>query len=89
MKKPMDMALDTFRGFNMANLVKVPIIVIYNGPSDYPDKFVARLWDIDSKPTQYIVLKDTMYKIRATIPQGMVKYEPFRMDDPKIVEFWM
>jgi len=73
----------------MTNIVKVPIIVVYNGSKDYPDKFVARLWDIDNKPTQYIVLKDTMDEIRETIPHGMIRYEAFMNDDPVIVETWL
>ena len=89
MKKTEDMVLKTFRGFNTNNIVRVPLIVVYNGPKDYPDKYVARLWDINSKPTQYIIIKDTMDEIRASIPVGMTKFEPFKNDDPVIVETWM
>ena len=88
MKKKEDVILKNFRKLNMKDIVTVPIITVYNGPKDYPDKFVARLWDID-KPTQYIITKDSMEEIRMAIPYGMTKLEPFKTDDPIIVETWM
>lgn len=67
---------------------RFPIICIYSHPSDYPDKFVARLFDIDS-PTDVYEIADTLDEIRQTIPPEMVRMERDPNDDPCIVEVFM
>jgi hypothetical protein len=66
----------------------IPIIVVYKNPSDYPDKYVARLWDSD-KPTEFVIIKDTLAEVRALIPAGFIRLAPSVGDDPVIVETWI
>jgi hypothetical protein len=36
---------------------RIPLICIYDHPKDYPDKFIARLWDCDI-PTNIMATAD-------------------------------
>lgn len=66
----------------------MPMITIYEHPDDYPDKYVARVWDAN-EPTHLITLADTLDEIRKTIPQNMVLIQKCRTDEPCIVELWI
>lgn len=66
----------------------LPLICIYDHPADYPDNFVARVWDIN-KPTRLIALADTLEDIRKTIPPSMTRMPRSEKDDPTIVEVWI
>ena len=70
------------------NDIKIPLITIYYNPSDYPGKYVARLFDC-SNPTHYIVLADTLENIRQSIPPTMRCFRRHPDDDPCIVEVWI
>lgn len=89
MQKKTDMILDTFVGVKLNTLSSVPIISVYKKPKDYPDKYVARLWDINNKPTNFVVIADTLERIRNLIPQNMVCIPPSGIDDPIIVEVYL
>lgn len=89
MKKQNDMELNDFKSLNLRTLVSVPIIAVYKNPKDYPGKYTARLWDISNKPTQYVVVRDSLKEIRMTIPGCMTRLGPCSMDDPVIVETWI
>lgn len=84
-----DIELESFLDVNLKQLVKVPIIVIYNSPKDYPEKHVARLWDIHNKPTKYVVINDNLDGIRNIIPKAMMRLSRNSEDDPVIVETWI
>lgn len=66
----------------------MPMIAIYNHPTDYPDKYVARVWDCNI-PTHLIATADTLEEIRATIPPNMTRLPSMAGDDPCIVEVWL
>ena len=66
----------------------MPMITIYDHPTDYPDSFVARVWDCNT-PTHLIALADTLEAIRATIPPNMTCLPHMEGDDPCIVEVWL
>jgi len=82
-----DTILNNFNEIDIQKLTQ-PLIAIYKHPRDYPEKYVARLWDI-SKPTQYIVLSDNIDNIRQAIPFWMVRLMPTEWDDPVLVETWL
>ncbi len=67
---------------------QVPIICIYEHPSDYPDKFVARLYDL-THPTRYVVLTDTLEEARKAVPGEMFCFPRDQKDDPVIVESYL
>ena len=56
----MQMEDKVVKSFDMNSLIKItrlPLICIYNSPSDYPGKYVARLWDVD-KPTNMVAIAE-------------------------------
>lgn len=67
---------------------QVPIIAIYKHPKDYPDKYVARVFDID-QPTFLAVTADTLEEIRGCIPEGMRRVPRSELDAKEIVESWI
>ena len=89
MDKSKDIVLETFKKIKLSSLVKVPIIAVYKHPSDYPDKYVARLWDVGNKATHYVLVKDTLAEIREAIPNNLIRLNPSAKDDPIIVETWL
>lgn len=67
-----------------------PVIVIYSNPSDYPGRFVARVWDLD-KPTEILMVKKDIHEIREDIKSNiptMVRLPRAKNDDLCIVETW-
>lgn len=70
------------------NPITMPMITVYKNPSDFPGKFVARLFRLD-KPTIIAVVKDTLPEIRMTIPRNMVRLPRHKADDPVILETWI
>ncbi|MDE7326286.1 MAG: hypothetical protein K2N63_08435 [Lachnospiraceae bacterium] len=54
-----------------------PLVTIYERPLDFPDAFVARVWDgKGAKPTNIVIKRSTVQEIRED-------------DDPHIIETWM
>lgn len=67
---------------------KLPMITVYKHPEDYPEQYVARVWDVN-KPTHIIALADTLEELREAIPEGMYNLGRRPQDDPCIVEVWI
>ncbi|EAR66213.1 hypothetical protein B14911_10777 [Bacillus sp. NRRL B-14911] len=67
---------------------KFPFIVIYKNPSDYPGKYVARLFDL-TQPTKYFIARDSHQEIKLVIPSYMNKLERNQFNDPVIIETWI
>lgn len=67
---------------------RIPLICVYDHPTDYPDKFIARLWDCNI-PTRIMVTADTLEELREKIPSSMVRMDRHPKDDPCIVEVWI
>jgi hypothetical protein len=85
----MSIIVDSFISLPLQQLCDMPIIAVYNSPSDFPGKYVARLWDINKRATAYAMVADTLEEIRAGIPVTMTRLGPSAMDDPIIVETWL
>lgn len=82
-----DVQIDTFDNVDFREL-KAPIIVVYEHPKDYPNCYVARVWDCE-KPTNVIVLSDDLEGIRRMRPPWMVQMKSSYKDDKCIVETWL
>lgn len=67
---------------------RIPIITVYRNPADYPQKYVARVWDMN-KPTRFVALANSLSEIRAAIPVGMTNMGRSKKDDSSIVEVWL
>lgn len=83
-----DKVIQTFEMRELLTITTLPLICVYKNPSDYPGKYVARLWDID-KPTNIVALADTYEEILAKKPINMVIMQRTGGDDPVIVEAWI
>lgn len=66
----------------------MPVFTVYEKTSDYPDKFVVRLFNIN-KATNFVAVKDTLEEARTVIPVGRVKFPKDEKDDPCIVEIYL
>ena len=63
--------------------------VVYDHPSDFPDRYVARLWE-GEKPTSNVKVSRDVEKIRRHLAgMGMVKLMRSPEEDPVIMEFWL
>lgn len=75
----------------LANQERLPMFVIYDHPSDFPETFVARLHFTfpDHRPTPLIMTHKTLTGLRAMMPPECVMVGRSPGDDPKIVETWL
>jgi hypothetical protein len=65
------------------------IWAVYENPTDYPGKWVARLF-VDGKPTDKMhVAEDHNTLIRIMAMAGLVRLPRDASDDPVIVETWV
>lgn len=78
--------LTTFHQFDFTPY-RLPMIVVYDTPSDFPNHIVARLFDIN-EPTEYAVIAENVPSIRQKIPLQH-KLKRAEHDDPNIVEMWL
>lgn len=70
--------------------LKFPIIAIYRHPADYPNKYVARVFDI-TRPTDTVVVKDSLQELQKDISRNVAKSFIPRdeKDDPFIIGSWI
>jgi hypothetical protein len=78
--------VDSFTGLDYTKY-RMPLITVYDSPSDYPGKFIARLFDVQN-PTEFAVVKNTLEEVRMSIP-FQHRLERRIEDDPNIVEVWL
>ena len=71
--------------------LKQPIICVFNKPVDYPDKYVARLFE-GTAPTNIIITRNTVEEIREDITRRFPAMLPFarsKEDHKSVVESWI
>lgn len=56
-----DIIVDTFCKINLKHIAKLPVIVAYNKPVDYPKQIILRLWENHKKLSLYVYLNLIMY----------------------------
>lgn len=66
---------------------------VYRHPRDYPDKYVARLFEVDARgprPIGVIEVADKLTHLQdLMLDMGLVKLMRSPEDDPVIVESWL
>ncbi len=67
---------------------KLPIWVVYERPTDYPDGFIARLW-LNDQPQKVTVKGKTLSEVRMGLPPDLFPMARSPGDDPCIVEVWL
>ncbi len=90
MEKIENKIIQSFAEVNLTGL-KFPAIAIYDRPLDFPDGYVARIFDSD-KATNVILLNNNLSHIREEIkfnfPQ-MVRLPRAKNDVSCLVETWI
>ena len=90
MGKIEDKIIQSFSEVDITEL-KVLIIAIYNRPLDFPEQYVARIFDGD-KPTNVILLDSSLSHIRQEIKFNfpkMVRLPKSKKDIETLVETWI
>ena len=84
-----DKRAESIRDIDLSDL-RLPIIVIYRHPKDYPDKYAARIFDL-IRPTDTVIVKDSLQELQRDISQSEVRGFIVRdeKDDPCIVGCWI
>jgi hypothetical protein len=68
---------------------------VYKHPTDYPDKYVARRFEVDAsgpRATASVIIMDDLTALRETLcfEMYLTRFTPrSENDDPKIVETWI
>lgn len=64
--------------------------VVYDHPSDYPDKWVVRKWSVTSQevPTGVVFVGDSFEEVSNILPAGLVWMPRGEGDDPAIAGVW-
>lgn len=65
-----------------------PLIMVYDHPIDYPEKYVARLFN-GKQATHIVVLADTLEELREAKPERMARIDRQEKDPPKVAETWL
>lgn len=72
------------------SVVQFPQWVIYKHPEDFPEHYVARLWDgMSGMPTTSYLLAPDLARLYLRLPPDLVCMPRHPGDDPKIVEVWL
>lgn len=83
-----DIYLARFDYEELTEQAAIPVIIVTANQDDYPQRYVARLWDMSvPTSTQYMAMEDTLEELRKTIPAEMSRL-PAAPDD-SIVEAWL
>lgn len=85
--KPLNKVANDFHDVDYSE-VKFPTVVVTKNPTDFPNKYVARLFYL-SMPTNIIMVKESLEEIRAGIPEYFERFTPTVYDDPVIVEYYI
>lgn len=75
-------------------MTAMPMWTVYDRPIDYPDKFVARRFDVDAdgpRPSASIIVAADLKTLRDILAfeLHLVCLARDPKDDPKIVEVWL
>lgn len=89
MDKSTDRIINRFDYARLVRQTAFPVITVYDHPADYPDKYVARVFDMN-RPTNLAAIADTYEELLEAIPtRSMTKMERSPKDDPVIMETWI
>lgn len=88
-KKMMTKIVDSIKEVDLSDF-KLPTIAIYEHPKDYPEYYVARVFDM-GKPIDTIILKDTLAAVQEDVKENtkMMFFSRGTEDDPCIVGAWI
>lgn len=79
--------VDSFYGLDMSDM-KMPLITVFYSPVDMPNRYIARLFDLE-KPTDCVVKGNTLEEIRKAIPPRFKQVPRMKNDHDSVVEVWI
>lgn len=68
--------------------LRLPVLVVYQRPTDFPDKFVVRLFDLQTA-TEHCTIHDSYEQARNAIPRRFAVIARHPNDEPQILETWV
>ena len=83
--------MESMRQVDFSDL-RFPLIAVYKKPKDYPDAYVARVWEgARNLPTNTLIKRETLQEIRKDIKAAGFTTRLTRTEgeDPVIVETWL
>lgn len=83
--------MESMRQVDFSDL-SFPLIVVYRKPKDYPDAYVARVWEgARNLPTNTLIKRETLQEIRKDLRAAgfTTQLTPAAGEDPVIVEIWL
>lgn len=82
--------MESMRQVDFSDLI-FPLIVVYRKPKDYPDAYVARVWEgARNLPTNTLIKRETLQEIRKDLrAAGFTTRLTPAAEDPVIVETWL
>ena len=88
-KEIMEDWVESIREVDFSGL-KVPFVAVYGHPDDFPDKYVARIYELD-RATDTIMVKETLEEIEMDIKEhtAMTFIPRGTADVPSLVGVWM
>lgn len=69
--------------------MSLPLWTIYEHPHDFPNNYVARLWNMDQPSTTIIVTPDLETLREQMMEMHLTPIPRWADDDPCIVEVWV
>ena len=88
---PINKIMESMSQVDFSDL-KCPLITIYEKPLDFPNAFVARVWDgVGPKATNTIIMRFSLEECREDIQAAgfLVQFPRAEGDEPHVVETWM
>lgn len=85
----MNKELKSIKDVDLKSL-KMPLVTVYNNPADYPNKVVARVFDLDM-PTNIVIMKNTVEEMQADIRKytNMTFLNRTAHDEECVVGVWI
>ena len=83
--------MESMRQVDFSDL-RFPLIAVYKKPKDYPDAYVARVWEgARNLPTNTLIKRKTLQEIRKDLRAAgfTTQLTPAAGEDQVIVEIWL
>ena len=86
----MDVIVNTFI-IPIYHQLTLPLVTVYDHPTDYPDVYVARLFGAEEGATNIIMTSYSLQELRSRIMKSgfMARLNRDVNDDEKILEVWI
>lgn len=85
----MDKKVNSIKEVDLSGL-EFPVVAVYKNPLDYPDKVVARIFEMN-KPTDTVIVKERLEEIQKDIKEntGLIFVERGADDVKSLVGVWV